>query len=166
MSTDSLENAPTEPVKRKRGRPPGSVSHTDHIQRVLTSREALEAAVRALASVVGLEETFKPITLVMMTDQQLENAIRELAHAKFGVTAAAKSDVPSVDEQMNRIVRWQRARSIYFHRSEKEMASLRARLLEMPVGTEAIPAYANSVQVREPSGRVYLMNYSGYEVVQ
>lgn len=145
-------------------------------RRPITQRHLFDA-LTFLATALHHEFDDETLTRVLQsTPEQLAAMRRRLIDAIEGnvpdrniVTGAAPArttSVPTVDQMMNRIVKWQLERSIYFRRSDKENATLRARLLEMPAGTEAIPAYAYSVQVREPNGRTYLMGYSGYEVVQ
>lgn len=171
MSTDSLENAPTEPVKRKRGRPPGSRSHANHTQRVLTSREELEAAVRALAIVVGLEETFNAATLVAMTDQMLENAIRELVHAKFGTSngdaVAATPDANwSAENEVQTLRMWCSQRSAYYKWGAEDLDRLKTALNEKYRGATVIPQFAHSCALRlVGSNRVILVNRQGFEVL-
>lgn len=166
MSTNSLEDAPTEPAKRKRGRPLGSRSHVSELS---TERERLEDALAVWALVAGVAHFEDPITLAAMDDDMIRGAIKRIITDWIGAGNGAVAATPdanwSAENEVQTLRSWCSRRCAYDQWPEQAFERLTAVLNEKYRNATVIPQFAHSCALRLASGRVILVNRQGFETL-
>jgi hypothetical protein len=136
--------------------------------RIKHGRSKLPLALKRLA--VATDDGFEPPSLnaaAALTDDEFQALKITIAAAMRGVLsggADAKPPVPGIDAQMQSFANWQKQHTAYYHWTEAEIETLRAKLIALGPGCELAPCYAISTGVRLAGGKLIFINRRGERV--